>query len=168
MAPDGKMEGSPPVKKGVSEEEFQRVLAKTGAGLGDLLILVAGPAAMAHKTLDAVRQYLGKSLGLLGPGTSAAQGGTQEHAMLWITDFPMFEWLPDRERHQALHHPFTRRVEVEGDAVSIYESKAHAYDLVFNGYEIGGGSLRNHDYRAQLENFRAIGLSEDEIGIEFG
>ena len=153
------MEGSPPVKKGVSDEEFQRILERTGAGDGDLIILVAGETATVHKTLDVVRQFLGKSLGLLDENSS-------QDALVWITDFPMFEWLPDQQRYQALHHPFTAPIEEEG--VGLYDSRAHAYDLVYNGYEVGGGSLRNHQKDVQLEIFKAIGLCDEEIGNDFG
>jgi len=153
------MEGSPPVKKGVSDEEFQRILERTGAGDGDLIILVAGETATVHKSLDVVRQFLGKSLGLLDENAS-------QDALVWITDFPMFEWLPDQQRYQALHHPFTAPIEEEG--VGLYDSRAHAYDLVYNGYEVGGGSLRNHQKDVQLEIFKAIGLCDEEIGNDFG
>ena len=153
------MEGSPPVKKGVSDEEFQRILERTGAGDGDLIILVAGETATVHKTLDVVRQFLGKSLGFLDENAS-------QDALVWITDFPMFEWLPDQQRYQALHHPFTAPIEEEG--VGLHDSRAHAYDLVYNGYEVGGGSLRNHQKDVQLEIFKAIGLCDEEIGNDFG
>ena len=153
------MEGSPPVKKGVSDEEFQRILERTGAGDGALIILVAGEAATVHKSLDVVRQFLGKSLGLLDENAS-------QDALVWITDFPMFEWLPDQQRYQALHHPFTAPIEEEG--VGLHDSRAHAYDLVYNGYEVGGGSLRNHQKDVQLEIFKAIGLCDEEIGNDFG
>ena len=78
----------------------------------------------------------------------------------------MFEWLPEEKRYQALHHPFTQAKE-EGPE-SLYDATAHAYDLVLNGYEIGGGSLRNHLSSSQTEVFKAIGLSEEEIRSEFG
>lgn len=151
------IEGSPPVKKGLSEDDVRRLLQCTEAKDGDLIILVAGEAPVVHKTLDVVRQYLGKSLGLID--------GTKD-ALVWITDFPMFEWLPEEKRYQALHHPFTQAKE-EGPE-SLYDATAHAYDLVLNGYEIGGGSLRNHLSSSQLEVFKAIGLSEEEIRSEFG
>jgi len=151
------MEGSPPVTRGVSEEQFRSILDYTGAEDGDLIILVAGEVPVVHRTLDVVRQYLGKDLDLVEDG---------KDGLVWITDFPMFEWLPEHERYQALHHPFTARNADGGE--SIYDSSAHAYDLVYNGYEIGGGSLRNHKQSEQLEVFQAIGLSEEEIKSEFG
>ena len=151
------MEGSPPVKKGVTQEQYQEMLKYTGAADGDLLILVAGEVAVVHKTLDNIRQYLARALELIDEG---------KDSLVWITEFPMFEWLPEVERYQALHHPFT--APIPGEGKSIYESSAHAYDLVYNGYEIGGGSLRNHLSSSQLDVFKAIGLPDEEIRSEFG
>uniref|UniRef100_A0A7S3E3S3 Aminoacyl-transfer RNA synthetases class-II family profile domain-containing protein n=1 Tax=Chloropicon laureae TaxID=464258 RepID=A0A7S3E3S3_9CHLO len=151
------MEGSPPAKKGISGEQWEDIKKCTRANEGDLLILAAGEAAVVHKTLDSTRQYLGKELKLIDDS---------KDSLAWVTDFPMFEWLPEVERYQALHHPFAAPIEEDGK--SLFESNAYAYDLVYNGYEIGGGSLRNHRSSKQREVFEAIGLSEEEIQSEFG
>jgi aspartyl-tRNA synthetase len=151
------MEGSPPVKKGISQVQYAELLKQVNANGGDLILLVAGEATVVHKTLDHVRQFLGKNLGLLDE---------KKDTFVWITDFPMFEWLPEQERYQALHHPFTAPISEAGKG--LYEATAHAYDLVFNGYEIGGGSLRNHLSETQRNVFAAIGLDEQEIESEFG
>ena len=99
---------------------------------GDLLLIAAGAPATVNRALDRVRQYLARQLGLIDPS---------QHAMLWVTDFPMFEWNVEEQRLEAMHHPFTApnphdMQEAGGD---LSKARAIAYDVVYNGTEIGGG-----------------------------
>ena len=98
---------------------------------GDLLLFAAGTEATVNHGLDRVRQYIAKQLNLADP---------KQHALLWITDFPMFEWNEEEQRHQALHHPFTAPNQQQSgqNGADLSRSTALAYDLVYNGVEIGG------------------------------
>ena len=98
---------------------------------GDLLLFAAGDEATVNRALDRVRQYIAKQLKLADP---------KAHALLWVTDFPMFEWNEEEQRHEALHHPFTAPNQVQAEQVGgdLRRAKALAYDLVYNGVEIGG------------------------------
>jgi len=102
---------------------------------GDLLLLAAGPTPTVHRALDRVRLFLSRDLRLTAPS---------QHALLWVTDFPMFEWNEGEGRLEALHHPFTapNPEDVEAAGGDLRGARALAYDLVYNGVEIGGGSLR--------------------------
>ena len=101
---------------------------------GDLLLFAAGTEATVNRGLDRVRQYIAKQLNLADP---------KQHALLWITDFPMFEWNEEEQRHQALHHPFTAPNQQQSgqNGADLSQSTALAYDLVYNGVEIGGKLL---------------------------
>ena len=98
---------------------------------GDLLLFAAGTEATVNRGLDRVRQYIAKQLNLADP---------KQHALLWITDFPMFEWNEEEQRHQALHHPFTAPNQQPNgrNGADLSQSTALAYDLVYNGVEVGG------------------------------
>lgn len=102
---------------------------------GDLLLLAAGPTATVNKALDRVRQYLAKDLNLIDQSA---------HKLVWVTDWPMFEWNEDEQRLEALHHPFTapNPDDVAAAGGDLRNARAQAYDMVYNGVEIGGGSLR--------------------------
>jgi aspartyl-tRNA synthetase len=103
---------------------------------GDLLLFAAGPVSIVNKALDRVRQYLAKDLKLIDPFV---------HCLLWVTEFPMFEWNEDEQRLEALHHPFTapNPADLGPDGRGDFQHvRALAYDMVYNGVEIGGGSLR--------------------------
>lgn len=102
---------------------------------GDLLLLAAGRTAVVNKALDRVRQYIAKDLQLIDPSA---------HNLLWVTDWPMFEWNEDEQRLEALHHPFTAPNPQDYAAAGgdLRNARALAYDMVYNGVEIGGGSLR--------------------------
>lgn len=103
-----------------------------------------------------VRQFLGQQLG---------EVNDSEHSLAWIVDWPMFEYNADDDRLEALHHPFTAPQNVSAD---IETATAHAYDLVYNGVEIGGGSLRIYRRDVQRRVFEAIGLTDDEADEKFG
>jgi aspartyl-tRNA synthetase len=145
------------IKDNLTDEQKQELLERTGAQPGHLLLFGAGDTDTVNKTLDRLRQLLGEELDLID---------TSKIDLVWITDFPMFEWNPDEQRLEALHHPFTApRPE---DVDDIKNAKAQAYDLVYNGYEIGGGSLRNYQREVQEKVFEAIGLSVEEANQKFG
>jgi len=145
------------IKDNLSEEQKQELLQRTGAQPGHLLLFGAGDTITVNKSLDRVRQALGEELGLI-----------DENAinLLWVTEFPMFEWNPDEKRLEALHHPFT--APHPDDLDDIKTARAQAYDLVYNGVEIGGGSLRIYQREIQQQVFEAIGLSPEAADEKFG
>lgn len=145
------------IKDNLSEEQKQELLQRTDAQPGHLLLFGAGDTITVNKSLDRVRQVLGEELGLI-----------DENAinLLWVTEFPMFEWNPDEKRLEALHHPFT--APHPDDLDDIKTARAQAYDLVYNGVEIGGGSLRIYQREIQEKVFEAIGLSPEAADEKFG
>jgi len=150
-----------PALKGAGEAALRRALEAAGAGAPDLLVIAAGPADETSKVLGGLRLSVAREERLLKP---------DQFAFTWVTDFPLLEWDADEQRHVAMHHPFTspvpedvERLEREPGAV-----RAQAYDLVLNGSEIGGGSVRIHDSALQARLFRAINLSEEEAQQRFG
>ena len=142
-------------------ERRDAVLEATGAKPGDLLLFGVGAESVANKSLDRVRQYVARTLDMI------PEGG--DPAVLWITEFPMFERNEDEDRLEALHHPFTApNQEDVADGGDVRTARAIAYDLVVNGVEIGGGSLRIYRRDVQERVFEAIGLSEAEAEEKFG
>jgi len=153
----GKIDTIGAIKDNLSEEQKQELLSRTGAEAGHLLLFGAGDSITVNKTLDRLRLVLGQQLALIDK---------DKINLLWVTDFPMFEWNEDEKRLEALHHPFTApHPEDVGD---LKTARAQAYDLVFNGYEIGGGSLRIYQREIQEKVFDAIGLSTEEAYSKFG
>lgn len=145
------------IKDNLSEARKTELLERTGAKPGDLLLFGAGPIGTVNKSLDRLRQFLGRELGLIDPNLIN---------LLWVTDFPMFEWNADEKRLEALHHPFT--APHPEDATDLKTARALAYDLVFNGFEIGGGSLRIYQPEVQKQVFETIGLSPEAAQNKFG
>ncbi|HBB32634.1 MAG TPA: aspartate--tRNA ligase [Cyanobacteria bacterium UBA8803] len=145
------------IKDNLSEAQKQVLLKLTGAEAGHLLLFAAGAAEVVNKTLDRLRMVIGKELGLIDP---------DKINLLWVTDFPMFEWNANEKRLEALHHPFTAPHPDDLDDLKI--ARAQAYDLVYNGYEVGGGSLRIYQQDIQQQVFEAIGLSPEEAQNKFG
>jgi aspartyl-tRNA synthetase len=145
------------IKDSLSAESKQQLLTITGAKPGDLLLFGAGDAAMVNKTLDRLRLVIGRELGLIDDN---------QVNLLWVTDFPMFEWNADEKRLEALHHPFT--APHPDDINDLTTARAQAYDIVFNGTEVGGGSVRIHQREIQEQVFTAIGLSPEEANDKFG
>lgn len=145
------------IKDNLSEDRMQELLQRTGAEPGTLLLFGAGPSEIVNPTLDRVRQAIAKEMNLIPEG---------KLNLLWITDFPMFEWNADENRLEALHHPFTAPYPHEVD--DLKNAHAQGYDLVLNGYEIGGGSLRIYQPDIQKKVFETIGLSEEEAQDKFG
>jgi aspartyl-tRNA synthetase len=145
------------IKDNLTLEQQAELLQRTGAQAGDLLLFGAGDRATVNKTLDRLRQVMARQMNLI-PG--------DQWQILWVTDFPMFEWNSDEKRLEALHHPFT--APVPEDVEDLKTARAQAYDLVLNGFEIGGGSLRIHQPDLQAQVFETIGLSVEEAHSKFG
>ncbi|CEG01585.1 Aspartate-tRNA ligase, class IIb,bacterial/mitochondrial-type [Ostreococcus tauri] len=137
------------------------MIDKSGAKPGDLMLFAAGKKALVNKTLDRVRQYVAKTYGFVPENA---------HAVLWVTEFPMFEYNEDEERYEAMHHPFTspNQDDLMANPDDLSNARSIAYDLVYNGVEIGGGSLRIYRRDIQEKVFRAIGLSDAEAEEKFG
>ena len=134
---------------------------KAGCKEGDLLLIMAGEKEKTRKALSTLRLYLAEQLGLRNP---------KDFAPLWVLDFPLLEWHEESQRYHAMHHPFTspkpndiEKLETDPSAV-----RANAYDLVLNGNEIGGGSIRIHDKKLQKLIFHHLGFSDNEAKDQFG
>ena len=142
-------------------EWHSRIAARMGAESGDMILLVAGPAARANVWLNAMRNHVAELLGLANP---------DELAFAFITDFPLFEWNEDAKRWDSSHHPFTSPAEgeealLEGDDLGALRSKA--YDLVCNGSELASGSIRIHNRELQEKIFSILGYSREDVGERF-
>ncbi len=145
------------IKDNLSSSQKQELLEKTGAKAGYLLLFAAGSFEIVNKTLDRLRLAIGRELGLIDEN---------KINLVWITDFPMFEWNEEEKRLEALHHPFT--APHPDDLDDLPNARALAYDLVLNGVEIGGGSLRIYQKEIQEKVFATIGLSPEEARNKFG
>ena len=153
----GKIDTIGAIKNNLSAEQKEELLARTNAKPGHLLLFAADSIETVNKTLDRLRQAIARQLELID---------REKINLLWVTDFPMFEWNADEKRLEALHHPFTApNVDDLGD---LKNARAQAYDLVYNGLEIGGGSLRIYQRDIQEKVFEAIGLSPEEANRQFG
>ena len=154
---DGEIDTIGAIKDNLTDEQKQELLTRTGAKPGHLLLFGAGDTITVNKTLDRLRQALARELELIDPS---------KINLLWVTDFPMFEWNADEKRLEALHHPFTAPKPEE--AHDLKTAHAQAYDLVFNGFEVGGGSVRIYQSDLQAKVFETIGLSIEEAHNKFG
>ena len=154
---DGEIDTIGAIKDNLTEAQKQELLERTGAKAGHLLLFGAGSVDIVNKTLDRLRQVIGRERGLIDP---------DKINLLWITDFPMFEWNADEKRLEALHHPFT--APHPDDLDDLKTARAQAYDLVYNGFEVGGGSRRIYQQDIQQQVFEAIGLSPEEAYNKFG
>jgi aspartyl-tRNA synthetase len=150
-----------PALKAAGEDVIRRALELAGAGAADLLLMAAGPHAQTTKVLGALRLSVAKREKLLDPN---------RYEFLWVVDFPMFEWLEDQKRWEFMHHPFTAPLESDADRLESDPGsvRARAYDMVLNGSEIGGGSIRIHDQRLQRLVFKLLGMSDEEAKMRFG
>jgi aspartyl-tRNA synthetase len=157
------------IKDNLTDEKKAELLKRTGAQPGTLLLFGAGDTATVNKALDRVRQYLARELGLVQPDRENTSWD-----FLWVVDFPMFEFNQDENRLEALHHPFCApNAEDLGNdptawAETLPTARAQAYDLVLNGLELGGGSLRIHDSALQRQVLQTIGLPLEEAERQFG
>ncbi|WP_017316545.1 aspartate--tRNA ligase [Mastigocladopsis repens] len=154
---DGEIDTIGAIKDNLTAEQKQKILYRTSAKPGHLLLFGAGDTATVNKTLDRLRQVVAREFGLINP---------EKINLLWVTDFPMFEWNADEKRLEALHHPFT--APHPDDVGDLKTARAQAYDLVFNGFEVGGGSLRIYQREIQQQVFETIGFSGEEAQNKFG
>ncbi|MFM7235424.1 MAG: aspartate--tRNA ligase [Cyanobium sp.] len=157
------------IKDNLTPEMKAELLERTGAQPGTLLLFGAGETATVNKALDRVRQFLARELALVQHDRENSTWN-----FLWVVDFPMFEFNADEQRLEALHHPFCApNAEDLGSnpaawAERLPTAKAQAYDLVLNGLELGGGSLRIHDSALQRQVLQTIGLPLEEAEAQFG
>ncbi len=162
---DGEIDTIGAIKDNLSDEKKAELLARTGAEPGTLILFGAGDTPTVNKALDRVRQYLAKELELVP---------AEAWNFLWVVDFPMFEFNADENRLEALHHPFcaANSEDLGSDpkqwAETLPTARAQAYDLVLNGLELGGGSLRIHHAALQQQVLKTIGLPEEEAQEQFG
>ena len=151
-----------PISKFFSEEEMQSVLmSKMDAAPGDLLLFVADKDKVVYDALGALRSHLGKELDLIDQS---------QLAFAWIVEWPLLEYDEEEGRYNAAHHPFTMPVESDVELLKTSPEKAmaDAYDIVLNGYEIGGGSIRIHDRAVQEDMLNALGFTKEEAQNQFG
>jgi len=150
-----------PIAKFFPRELQQRIAERMEADEGDLLLFVADSREVALDVLGRLRLDLAQSRGLIPSG---------EFRFLWVEDFPLLEYSDEEKRYVAVHHPFTspREEDIPKLESSPLEVKARAYDIVLNGHEIGGGSIRNHRLDLQRRIFRLLDISEDEAREKFG
>lgn len=150
-----------PLTKSIEPALRDRINEAAGAKEGDVLLFQFGKAKQVNGVLGQMRVQLGKKLGLIPAG---------RHDLLWVVDFPLFEYSEEHNAHVAAHHPFTspRPEDVEHLLTDPGRVKARAYDLVLDGNEVGGGSIRNHDPKIQDLLFQALGISEEERRNKFG
>ncbi|MFZ9281169.1 MAG: aspartate--tRNA ligase [Prochlorococcaceae cyanobacterium] len=157
------------IKDNLTDEKKAELLKRTGAQPGTLLLFGAGDTATVNKALDRVRQFLARELALVKPDRENDQWN-----FLWVVDFPMFEFNADENRYEALHHPFCapNAADLGADpaawADTLPTARAQAYDLVLNGLELGGGSLRIHNSDLQRQVLQTIGLPLEEANQQFG
>ncbi|MDR6299506.1 aspartate--tRNA ligase [Mesonia maritima] len=156
---DGTFKSS--VDKFYEEEDLKKWAEKTEAKPGDLICILSGETQKVRAQLSAFRMEMGAQLGLRK---------ADEFAPLWVIDFPLLEWDEETERYHAMHHPFTspKKEQIPLLATNPKEVKANAYDLVLNGNEIGGGSIRIHDKETQAKMFDYLGFSKEEAEAQFG
>jgi aspartyl-tRNA synthetase len=149
-----------PILKFLPDEAIAGIMARTAAATGDLVFFGADKTKVVNDALGALRDKLGMDLGLLEPGWRP----------VWVVDFPMFEWDEEAKRWAALHHPFTAPSVADLDQLRADPGSAlsRAYDMVLNGSEIGGGSIRIHDRAMQETVFSLLGIGEDEARVKFG
>jgi aspartyl-tRNA synthetase len=158
-SPEGTLQSA--ALKAIGEAVAARLLEAAEAGPQDLLVIGAGPADTTSKWLGQMRLGFGKRLGLMRP---------DQFAFTWVVDFPLLEWDEQEQRYVAMHHPFTSPVDedlgkMDTDPGSV---RAKAYDLVLNGSEIGGGSIRIHDPQLQAHLFRLLKISDEDARARFG
>lgn len=156
---DGSIKSS--VSKFYTEEELRTWADRCEAKPGDLILILAGQTMKTRKQLCELRLEMGSQLGLRDP---------QKFSCLWVVDFPLFEWDEETQRYYAMHHPFTSPNAEDVDKLdsATGEVRATAYDMVVNGNELGGGSIRIHDAQLQDKMFSLLGLSEEDAQYKFG
>ncbi len=156
-----------PIAKFFPAEILRRMAERLGAEEGDLMLFVADREKVVHDVLSRMRLELGKRLNLIQPG----------FRFCWITDFPLLEWNEEEGRFEAMHHPFTSPADEDAERLLagtvgsrdlLGTLTAKSYDIVLNGYEIGGGSIRIHRRDVQRKMFEVLGISHEEARMKFG
>ena len=150
-----------PIAKFFTDDEKKRLAERIDMAPGDLVFFVADQPKVTNEALGHLRNHLGQRLGLIDD---------TRYDFVWVTHFPMFEYDETEKRYQALHHPFTAPLEadydrLESDPLAV---RSRAYDLVLNGFEVGGGSIRIHDMELQQRVFAALGMQPDTYREKFG
>ena len=150
-----------PVAKNLNDGEKELLAETTDLETGDLILFVAGESGVVNATLDILRCHFARRLNL-------ADGN--QYRFAWITRFPLLEYDITAKRYLAMHHPFTAPVDEDLSLLADHpeQVRSRAYDLVLNGNEIGGGSIRIHNHDLQQRVFRALGLQDDETQHKFG
>jgi len=150
-----------PIVKNIHEQALKAILEKTGAQNGDIIFFGADKKKVVNEALGALREKIGHDRKILN---------NDSWSVLWVVDFPMFEFNEDEKRWDALHHPFTAPKDGHEDRLTNDPGNclSKAYDLVINGWEVGGGSIRIHDQETQSKVFEALKISEEEANEKFG
>ncbi|MDK3664036.1 aspartate--tRNA ligase [Staphylococcus pseudintermedius] len=150
-----------PIARFFEDAHVTKLQALTGAKAGDLVLFVADSKDVVAQSLGALRNKLGKERGLIDP---------EQYNFLWVTDWPLLEYDEEARRYVAAHHPFTSPKVEDIDLLETApeQAQAQAYDLVLNGFELGGGSIRIHDGELQQRMFKALGFSDEAAQEQFG
>ncbi len=151
-----------PVLKFLSEDQIKEIQNRADAQNGDIVFFVADKPKVVYDVLGRFRLYFGKKLNMINE---------EDHALLWVVDFPMFEWSDEEGRYMAMHHPFTSPNLEDMDKLrngDLGHVNSIAYDIVYNGTELGGGSVRIHTPEVQKEVFKALGLDDATVQEKFG
>ena len=156
---DGSIKSS--IGKFYSEEDLKKMTDRCGAKAGDMVLVLCGKTAQTRKQLNELRLEMGNQLGLRDKDTFAP---------LWVVDFPMFEWDEDTQRYYAMHHPFTmpNKEDIALLKTDTGAVRAYAYDMVMNGVELGGGSIRIHEPELQNLMFELLGFTPERANEKFG
>ncbi|KAM3197328.1 hypothetical protein ACQJBY_072783 [Aegilops geniculata] len=154
---NGELEGVGPLVSSLKPEKKEHLLEMLDAKAGDLILFALGEQSTANQILGRLRLFIAHKLEVID---------TSAHSILWVTDFPMFEWNSDEQRYEALHHPFT--APNPEDMNDLPSARALAYDMIYNGVEIGGGSLRIYKSDVQQRIFEIIGISPEQAEEKFG
>ena len=150
-----------PIAKFLAESEIETIIDRMGAQTGDLILIIADTPKVVAESLGTLRLEMARLLSLLDNDVLG---------FAWIVDFPLLEWSEEEERYKPVHHPFTSPIEADLDLLETHpgQVRANAYDVVANGYEVGGGSIRIHQRPLQEKMFRALGISDEEAQAQFG
>ncbi|XP_074566445.1 aspartate--tRNA ligase, chloroplastic/mitochondrial [Curcuma longa] len=154
---NGELEGISALTSSLERENRLKLLRLCSAKTGDLILFALGHHTIVNKILDRLRLYVAHEMGLINQAS---------HSILWVIDFPMFEWNDSEQRYEALHHPFTAPNPT--DMNDLPSARALAYDMVYNGIEIGGGSLRIYKREVQEKILEIVGISREQAEEKFG
>jgi aspartyl-tRNA synthetase len=152
------------VFKFLDEGQIAQIASRADAQKGDIVFFVADKPKVVFDVLGRFRLYFGKTLGMIDEGVN------NKHNLLWVVDFPMFEYSAEEDRYVSVHHPFTAPNPEDMDKIETDPANCRsiAYDIIYNGTELGGGSVRIHSPEMQERVFKALGLSEEDIQKKFG